>query len=100
MGDIADVDKVEYTSLPPHHPQKPNAPGATNPLIIHAYTFVPKKLDHAWKQPLIVLIHGGVHGNFDSSAAHIAREFVGQGYSIIPPDYRGSTGYGRGFYEE
>ena len=23
-----------------------------------------------------------------------------QGYSIISPDYRGSTGYGRGFYEQ
>jgi len=36
LGDIADVDKVEYTSLPPHRAANPNAPGATNPLIIHA----------------------------------------------------------------
>jgi dipeptidyl aminopeptidase/acylaminoacyl peptidase len=100
LGDIADVDKVEYTSLPPHRAQNPNAPGATNPVIVHAYTFIPKKLDRARKQPLIVLIHGGVHANFDSSAAHIVREFVEQGYSIVAPDYRGSTGYGRGFYEE
>ena len=56
LGDIADVDKVEYTSLPPHHAANPNAPGATNPLIIHAYTFIPKKLDRSKKQPLIVLI--------------------------------------------
>ena len=48
----------------------------------------------------MVLIHGGVHANFDSSAAHIVREFVEQGYSIIAPDYRGSTGYGRSFYEQ
>jgi dipeptidyl aminopeptidase/acylaminoacyl peptidase len=100
LGDIADVDKVEYTSLPPHHAANPNAPGATNPLIIHAYTFIPKKLDRSRKQPLIVLIHGGVHANFDSSNAHIVRELVEQGYSIVSPDYRGSTGYGRGFYEE
>jgi dipeptidyl aminopeptidase/acylaminoacyl peptidase len=100
LGDIAEVDKVEYTSLPPHHAANPNAPGATNPLIIHAYTFIPKKLDRSHKQPLIVLIHGGVHANFDSSNAHIVRELVEQGYSIVSPDYRGSTGYGRGFYEE
>lgn len=100
LGDIADVDKVEYTSLPPHHAANPNAPGTTNPLIIHAYTFIPKKLDRSRKQPLIVLIHGGVHANFDSSNAHIVRELVEQGYSIVSPDYRGSTGYGRGFYEE
>jgi dipeptidyl aminopeptidase/acylaminoacyl peptidase len=100
LGDIADVDKVEYTSLPPQHVTNPNAPGATNPLIIHAYTFIPKKLDRSKKQPLIVLIHGGVHANFDSSDAHIVRELVEQGYSIISTDYRGSTGYGRGFYEQ
>lgn len=100
LGDIADVDKVEYTSLPPHHAPNPNAPGATNPLIIHAYTFIPKKLDRGKKQPLIVLVHSGVHANFDSSDAHIVREFVEQGYSIISSDYRGSTGYGRGFYEQ
>jgi dipeptidyl aminopeptidase/acylaminoacyl peptidase len=100
LSDIADVDKVEYTSLPPQHVTNANAPGATNPLIIRAYTFIPKKLDRTKKQPLIVLIHGGVHANFDSSDAHIVREFVEQGYSIISSDYRGSTGYGRGFYEQ
>ena len=100
LGDIADVDKIEYTSLPPHHVTNPNAPGATNPLIIHAYTFIPKKLDRSKKQPLIVLVHGGVHANFDSSDAHIVRELIDQGYSIISTDYRGSTGYGRGFYEQ
>ena len=31
---------------------------------------------------------------------HIVRELVGQGYSIIATDYRGSTGYGRDFYDE
>ena len=100
LGDIATVDKVQYTSLPPHKAPNPNAPGATNPLIIRAYTFIPKNLDRSRKQPLIVLIHGGVHANFDTSEAHIVREFVEQGYSIIAPDYRGSTGYGRGFYEQ
>ena len=101
LGDIADVDEVMYTSLPPHRVTNPNAPGATNPLIIHAYTFIPKKLDRARKQPLIVLIHGGVHANFDSGGnAHIVRELIEQGYSVISTDYRGSTGYGRQFYEQ
>ena len=100
LGDIADVDKVAYTSLPREHPTNPKAPGATNPLIIHAYTFIPKKLDRTKKHPLIVLVHGGVHANFDSSEAHIVRELIEQGYSVVSTDYRGSTGYGRGFYEQ
>jgi dipeptidyl aminopeptidase/acylaminoacyl peptidase len=101
LGDIADVDKVAYTSLPPQHVTNAKAPGATNPLIIHAYTFIPKKLDRSrpHSQPLIVLIHGGVHANFDTSEAHIVRELIGQGYPVISTDYRGSTGYGRQFYE-
>ncbi|MGI8746640.1 MAG: alpha/beta hydrolase family protein [Bryobacteraceae bacterium] len=100
LGDIAEVDKVEYTSLPPHHARNPNAPGATNPLIIHAYTFIPKNADRSKKQPLIVYVHGGVHASFETEAAHVIRELVQQGYSVISTDYRGSTGYGRSFYEQ
>lgn len=99
LGDVADVDKVQYTSLPKAHTPNPKAPGATNPLIIRAYTFIPKNLDKTKKQPLMVLIHGGVHANFDTSEAHIVRELVQQGYSVISTDYRGSTGYGRDFWE-
>jgi acetyl esterase/lipase len=79
LGDIADVDKVSYTSLPPAREPNPTAQGAGNPLIIRAYTFIPKKLDRSKKQPLIVLVHGGVHSNFSSSTAHIVREMVEQG---------------------
>ena len=100
MSDIADVDKVDYTSLPPAHAANPKAPGATNPLIIHAYTFIPKNLDRSKKQPLITFAHQGVHANFDTSDLHVLRELVGQGYSVIACDYRGSSGYGRSFYEQ
>lgn len=100
LADIADVDKVEYTSAPPAHASNPKAPGATNPLIIHAYTFIPKNLNRSQKQPLITLAHGGVHANFDTGDLHIVRELLEQGYSVIASDYRGSTGYGRDFYEQ
>src|SRR3954453_6874632 len=98
MSDIADVDKIEFTSSPPAHSPNPKAPGATNPLIIHAYTFIPKKLDRSKKQPFITFAHQGVHANFDTSDLHVIRELLEQGYSIIACDYRGSTGYGQGFY--
>ena len=80
LSDIAEVDKVAYTSLPPQHVANPKAPGATNPLIIHAYTFIPKNLDRSrpHSMPSIVLVHGGVHANFDTGEAHIIRELVGQ----------------------
>ena len=100
LADIAEVDKVEYTSLPPTHIANAKAPGATNPLIIRAYTFIPKNLDRSRKQPLIVFAHQGIHANFDTADMHVIRELLQQGYSVIAPDYRGSTGYGRRFYEQ
>jgi dipeptidyl aminopeptidase/acylaminoacyl peptidase len=100
LGDIADMDKVEFPSLPPVHIPNPKAPGAGNPLIIRAYTFIPKNLDRTQPQPLIVFAHQGVHANSDTHDAHVFRELLEQGYSIVSADYRGSTGYGRGFYEQ
>src|ERR1700678_1613183 len=100
LGDIAEIGKIEYTSLPPTHIANPKAPGAGNPLIVRAYTFIPKSLDKSKKQPLIVFCHQGIHANEDTRDAHVFRELIEQGYSIIASDYRGSTGYGRGFYED
>lgn len=100
VGDIAIVDRVSYTSLPPAREPNPTAQGAGNPLIIEALTFLPRKLDRNKKHPLIVFAHGGVHSNFGTSYAHIVRELIEQGYSVIAPDYRGSTGYGTTFYDQ
>ena len=100
LGDVAEIDKIEYPSLPPRRNLNPTAPGAGNPLLVHAYTFIPKKLDKSKKHPFLILIHGGVHSNFTSATSHIVRELLDQGYSVIAPDCRGSTGYGRGFYEQ
>ena len=101
LGDIADIDKDEYTGPPNAHVKKPKEPGATNPILLHLYTFFPKKLDRSKPQPLIVFVHQGVHASLDTTIdAHLVRELVQQGYSVVATDYRGSTGYGRGFYEE
>lgn len=97
LEDIAAVDIVRYTSAPPRVEINPTAQGVNNPVTIPAYTFLPRKAG-AGKIPLIVLVHGGVHANFDSGYVHILRELLEQGYGVIAPEYRGSSGYGRGFY--
>jgi dipeptidyl aminopeptidase/acylaminoacyl peptidase len=97
LNDIALVDKVRYTGPPPRVIPNPTGQGANNPVIIPAYTFIPKQYATA-KIPLIVLVHGGVHGNFETNYVHIVRELVNQGYAVIAPEYRGSTGYGRNFW--
>ena len=100
LGDIAEIDRVSYTSLPPARETNPTGQGAGNPVIIEALTFVPKKLDRKRKHPLVVFAHGGVHSRFGTSYLHIVRELLDRGYSIIAPDYRGSTGYGTTFYNQ
>jgi dipeptidyl aminopeptidase/acylaminoacyl peptidase len=102
LGDIADVDKAVFTSLPLAKEANPTGQNAGNPFIMYAYTFLPKRIDPAKKYPLIVLVHGGVHSNFMSgsagNSAHIVRELIRQGYVVIAPEYRGSTGYGAGYW--
>ena len=98
LGDIAVIDKIRYTSAPPRVVPNPTGQGATNPVIIPAYTFLPRKVAAGAKLPLIVFVHGGVHSDFQTSYVHIIRELLQQGYAVIASDYRGSTGYGRTFW--
>lgn len=99
LGDMAEVDLVRFTGPPVHHQPNLTAQGAGNPLIVQAYTFVPRNLDRTVPQPLIVFVHGGIHANFNSGATNVLRELLVQGYTVIAPEYRGSTGYGKAFYE-
>lgn len=105
VGDIAFIDKVRLTG-PPLGDQKFKATGGNgnplyfqNPYRIQTYLFIPKDIDRNKKYPLMVLPHGGVHSNFNTFYAHIIRELIAQQYIVVAPEYRGSTGYGRGYYE-
>ena len=59
-GDVANIDKVLIASSKPVRMKNPTAQGAGNPLIIPVYVFTPKNLKG--RAPLIVFVHGGVHG--------------------------------------
>src|SRR5262249_38804251 len=83
VGDVASIDKVNFTSKP-ERTANPTGQGAGNPMIIPAYVFAPKSL--RGKAPLIVLIHGGVHGDFNTFYTHIVRELIDQGYVIVAPE--------------
>ena len=96
LGDIAEVDMASITGPPLQHQPNPTAQGANNPWRFRTYVFIPKNLNKKKKQPLIVLPHGGVHSNFSSGFTNILRELLTQGYTIVAPEYRGSTVYGRG----
>jgi dipeptidyl aminopeptidase/acylaminoacyl peptidase len=99
LQDVAVVNIVRYTGPPPRVIKNPTAPGAKNPVIIPAYSFLPKKHIAGPKLPLLVYAHGGVHGRVRAEDIPLLRELVEQGYAVIAPDYRGSAGYGRTFWE-
>ncbi|MBR0500515.1 MAG: S9 family peptidase [Bacteroidales bacterium] len=103
MDDIAHVDIVRLAGPAPAYQKKSGTAFKDsllgNPLKFYSYVFIPKNVKQNKKYPLLVFPHGGVHSNFTSGSVHILREMVSQGYIVIAPDYRGSTGYGRSFYE-
>lgn len=101
VGDISYVDKVYITGPPLAERVQRNktAQGYGNPLQFQSYVFIPRDIEEGKKYPLIVLPHDGVHSNFHTFYAHIIRELTAQQYIVIAAEYRGSTGYGRGFYE-
>jgi dipeptidyl aminopeptidase/acylaminoacyl peptidase len=99
LADVAEIDKVRFTGPPPRVTNNPTAQGAGNEVIVTAYTFLPRRHFGAGKLPLLVLVHGGVHSDIKPDHdARVVRELIEQGYAIIAPDYRGSTGYGRDYW--
>jgi len=100
LGEIAYVDKVYMTGPPLRHEKNPTAQGAGNPVKFWSYVFIPKGIDTNRNHPLIVFPHGGVHSSFTTYYTHIVRELMAQHYIVVAPEYRGSTGYGRSFYEK
>jgi dipeptidyl aminopeptidase/acylaminoacyl peptidase len=99
VGDVAIIDKVYITGPPKTNEKNPTAMGIDNPLKFWTYVFIPKDLDPSKKYPLLVLPHGGVHGDLTTYYQHIIREMMAQGYVVVAPEYRGSTGYGKSYYE-
>lgn len=99
LGDVALIDKIYITGPPNPHFDNPTAMGVNNPIKFWTYVFIPKNIDPSKKYPLLVLPHGGVHGDFTTYYQHIIREMMAQGYIVVAPEYRGSTGYGKSYYE-
>lgn len=100
VGDVAVVEKVRIYGPPRWKEESDTAIGAGNHVKFYSYLFTPKGDFGGGRLPLLVLPHGGVHGDFNTYYTHVVRELVAQGYVVVAPEYRGSTGYGRGIYED
>lgn len=99
MREVAEVDVHRIIGPVPANTTAQGWQNKGNPLVFSVYTFVPHGIDKTKKHPMVVYIHGGVHSHFSSSSSHIIRELVEEGYIVVSPDYRGSTGYGEEFWK-
>jgi dipeptidyl aminopeptidase/acylaminoacyl peptidase len=57
--------------------------------------FLTKPLAVAGKHPLIVMIHGGPHGQQGPAFNQKAQIYAARGWAALMVNYRGSTGYGQ-----
>jgi len=64
---------------------------------IPAYLFAPLT-KRAEKHAALVWVHGGVHGDWGIGMWPFVRDAVQNGYVVITPEYRGSTGFGEAHY--
>ena len=100
LSDIALVDKVTFAGPPdPRAEESYGIKNERHPFKVYQYVFLPRSAPKGAKLPLLVLPHGGVHGDFGTYHVHIVREMIARGYAVIAPEYRGSTGYGKAYYQ-
>jgi dipeptidyl aminopeptidase/acylaminoacyl peptidase len=100
LADVAEVDKVSIVGPPnPRGTERYGIANERHPLRFAQYVFTPKSLDRGKKHPVVVLPHGGVHGDFGTYHVHILKEMLAKGWVVLAPEYRGSTGYGKEFHD-
>jgi dipeptidyl aminopeptidase/acylaminoacyl peptidase len=68
-----------------------------NKYVIEAFLTKPLGMTVASKHPLIVVIHGGPHGQQGPAFNLQNQVYAAQGWATLMVNYRGSTGYGQKF---
>ena len=89
VGGIRSADMVE--------PYLVHFPSRDGKWTISAFAYIPNNIPRNGKFPAIVYIHGGPTSQFVNSFNRSIQYLVNQGYLVIAPNFRGSTGYGREF---
>ena len=91
VGGVRGEDMVEPYLV--HYPSKDGQ------WHISAFVYVPHNLERNGRSPAIVYVHGGPAAQTMNSFNRSVQFLVNQGYVIIAPNYRGSTGYGKEFMD-
>jgi dipeptidyl aminopeptidase/acylaminoacyl peptidase len=91
VGGVRSEDMVE--------PYLVHYPSSDGKWEISAFVYVPYNAERNGQNAAIVYIHGGPTSQTVNSFNKSIQYLVNQGYFVIAPNYRGSTGYGKEFMD-
>jgi dipeptidyl aminopeptidase/acylaminoacyl peptidase len=91
VGGVRSQDMVEPVLV--HYPSKDGK------WTISALLYVPYNMQRNGQNAAIVYVHGGPTSQSVNSFNRFIQHIVNQGYMVIAPNYRGSTGYGKEFQQ-
>jgi dipeptidyl aminopeptidase/acylaminoacyl peptidase len=74
-------------------------PSRDSKWTISAFVYVPYNMARSGQNAAVVYVHGGPTSQTVNSFNRMIQHLVNQGYMVIAPNYRGSTGYGKEFQE-
>jgi dipeptidyl aminopeptidase/acylaminoacyl peptidase len=66
---------------------------------ISAFVYVPHNAPRDHTHPAVVYVHGGPQSQTLNNFNRVVQYLANQGYLVIAPNYRGSTGYGKEFMD-
>jgi len=91
IGGVRSADMVEPYLV--HYPTRDGK------FTVSAFVYVPNNIQPNGKFPAIVYIHGGPASQSIDDFSRLIQYVVNQGYLVIAPNYRGSSGYGKEFMD-
>ena len=99
-GRTTQVTHSLMAGIPESHFVEPflvHYPSRDGKWTISALLYVPRNMQRSGQNAAIVYIHGGPAAQTVDSFNRFIQHIVNQGYMVIAPNYRGSTGYGKDF---
>ena len=99
-GKSTQVTHSLMAGVPADHMVEPflvHYPSRDGKWTISAWVYVTRNMQRNGQNAAIVYIHGGPKSQSVDSFNRFIQHVVNQGYMVIAPNYRGSTGYGKAF---
>jgi dipeptidyl aminopeptidase/acylaminoacyl peptidase len=101
-GKSTQVTHSLMAGVPAEHFVEPflvHYPSRDGKWTISAFLYVPRNMQRNGQNAAIVYIHGGPTSQTVNAFNRFIQHIVNQGYMVIAPNYRGSTGYGKAFQQ-